>query len=896
MSYRRVLLLGELGADPGRAFAAVRALAPDIEALTVLACPPPRPLSWLPGAGAPVPARDASAWLDGMREAAARLAAHARVALAPDLEAGALARLAGEREVDLVVAGPLPVAAVAALAELRKRRPVAVLWLPAAAPPSGDRPISELLCVALGERARASVAGFLRDHGDPAHRVTLVSLARPTPVELAAALRVAGVRAPVELAGGFGLGPWRAVDLVSRERPIDLVILARFPGALLRSARWPAPVLVLPPLPPARPVLRRPLDLPDLLDAGGPVRVRVGYAYGVGRNPPVEDQELAFVSGGRVVARASTREGEAELPEGLAADSLGVFRTRDAAGLDPLAAVERQVAVIRPGGRPLVPFDAELADEELAEVARLDGAEPLAVRLRPVRSCHLVRERLRAAGIAPRVVDASAVLDEGEAADVGEALDAVRLARVGARLLAAGFPVAAVVHRGAHAPAAAGLEALRPTQLAGRAWRLPVPAPRPSSLDARLDAATAAPPLGGNRVELELDNATARGWLLGAIASARRTLHFQAYMATDDDAGRAVEAALAEAGARGVAVRVLVDSLHGLHGSFGLRNPLLARLSACRGVELRVSRPIAAVPSLEDLKRRDHRKLAVADGRVALVGGRNLAHEYYTGFDEVRVGPRTPWREVPWLDGGARVEGPAVASVERAFLQAWTGAGGAPFEIEEPAPAGPARVRVVVHRGLRDAGTLEAYLALIESARSHVVAVNGFPLLLELEHALVRALRRGVRVRVLFGEVTPTHGGEPFEGQWATARAAASWLVHSRIDALVAAGAEAWMLALREVPGWDPGLGVVQPHVHAKAMSADGLACAVGSANLDVTASYWEDELLLVVEDAPVARALEARVDALLAGSTRVDRSDPAWQRLLRGREWARHWPGVLSI
>jgi phosphatidylserine/phosphatidylglycerophosphate/cardiolipin synthase-like enzyme len=367
-------------------------------------------------------------------------------------------------------------------------------------------------------------------------------------------------------------------------------------------------------------------------------------------------------------------------------------------------------------------------------------------------------------------------------------------------------------------------------------------------------------------------------------------------MATDDDVGREVEAALAGAAGRGVAVRVLVDSLHGLHGSFGLRNPLLERLAHRPGVELRVARPLGGIPSLEELKQRDHRKLAVADGRVALLGGRNLAHEYYTGFEEARVTASSPWREVPWLDAGARVEGPAVAAVERSFRDAWSAAGGAAFEVEEPPPAGPTAARVVVHHGLRDAATLEAYLALVESARSHVVAVNGFPLVLELQHALLRALRRRVRVRVLFGLVTPTHGGEPFEGEWSTARTPANWLVHSRIDRLVAAGAEAHRFALRDVPGWDPDLGLVQPHVHAKVMSVDGRACAVGSANLDVTASYWESELLLVVEDEAIARGLEARLDALVAGSVRVDPDDPSWREVARRREWLHHWPGVLSI
>jgi cardiolipin synthase len=75
-----------------------------------------------------------------------------------------------------------------------------------------------------------------------------------------------------------------------------------------------------------------------------------------------------------------------------------------------------------------------------------------------------------------------------------------------------------------------------------------------------------------------------------------------------------------------------------------------------------------------------------------------------------------------------------------------------------------------------------------------------------------------------------------------------------------------------------------------------GEACAVCSANLDITASYWESEVLLVVEDPPVARALEARVDQLIAGSERVERDDPEWQATALRRQWMRRWPSVLSV
>ena len=326
-----------------------------------------------------------------------------------------------------------------------------------------------------------------------------------------------------------------------------------------------------------------------------------------------------------------------------------------------------------------------------------------------------------------------------------------------------------------------------------------------------------------------------------------------------------------------------------------MRNPLLERLGNRPGVELRVLRPVTGAPSLEDLKQRDHRKVAIIDGALALLGGRNLSHEYYTGFEEVNLTPRSLWREVPWLDAGARVEGPAVAALERTFLQAWTGAGGSAFDMAEIPECGPTPARVVVHLGLRDASTLETYLALIETAKSHVYAVNGFPLILEIQHALLRALRRGVRVRALFGNLTPTHDGKRFEGPWGTARVAATELVASRIDTVVAAGGECYQLAMPEQPGW-AGLGVLRPHVHAKVMSVDGRVCSVGSANLDITAGYWENELLLLLEDPTIASALEARIDQLIAGSARVDRDEPAWRQTARRRDWMRHWPGVLSV
>jgi phosphatidylserine/phosphatidylglycerophosphate/cardiolipin synthase-like enzyme len=900
VKYQRILLITPLEGDARPVIAAIRRVAPEAQRLVIVTALPTRKLAWLIN-DAPSDLQLNGASLDGLRDAARGAAAAIDVQLVPELEVGVLDEIVAASGAELLVTPALHLGGVSIVAALRARRSVAVLWVPESIAPQAEGRMIELICIAFGRQARVAIAAFLRAHGDPAQHVTIPLLLGPVPHDLVAAVEVAGIHAAVEFAALRGLSPRQWLDERMRTRPPDLLIYARMPTALLLSAHWRVPSLLLPPpAPVTRAPLRLDMDAADLVDEGTALRARFEYAFGIGRREPIPDQPLAFVSGGRVVALLTTSDGEAELPGGLQAGSYGVFRTTEEAPVQPLADLEQNVLVLRPAAVPLVLFDAELAPEGLAALRGLAAAgtrELLAVRIRPIRSCRSIRARLQAAGFEPRVVDARVVLDEGAALDVSELLDAVRLARVASRMRVTGFPVVAIVYRGAEQPVAHGFAALAVDDLNSAVpLLLTRPGGWPMTLAAHLDATTATPLIAGNRIDIELDNIKARRWLLEAIAAATRRIHLQVYAAADDEVGRQVEAALTQAAARGVTVRVLVDSLHGRHGSLGVVNPLLARLGSQPGIELRVSQPITDLPSLQELKQRDHRKLVVIDNRLALLGGRNLSHEYYSGFDEVPLTPQSMWREVPWLDAGARVEGPAVTALERGFLIAWTEQGGSTFDVADTAPAGDAPARVVTHRGLRDAFTLEAYLAIIETAQSQLHVVCGFPLVLEIQHALLRALRRGVRVTTLFGHLTPTHGGKPFEGPWAAARTAATALVHSRMDALVAAGADGYQFSVPPRPAWTAQLGAVQSHVHAKAMSADGRVCAVGSANMDITGGYWESELLLVVEDASIAGAFEARVVELIADSVRVDRDDPNWQAMARGRQWMRHWPGVLSI
>jgi len=757
--------------------------------------------------------------------------------------------------IDLVVADHLSVADLPMISEIRKRTGSTILWIQTAVPATGAE--LHVLGLAAGARATAAVAAFLREHGDATFRARVAAAIPPPGAET-----------------------------------IDLIVVPRFPGLLLQLLAQRAPVLVLPPREVVRAPLARDIDAPDVIDDRGVIRTTIRYATGVGRLEPIPDQQLEIILHDGVFATVESHDGAVELSAEQVDGAIGIHR----AGV---AHREVEIDLIKPGSRPLVLFDAAIANADLATITRAADRDidVLAVRVRPMQSCRSIRARLMRAGMSPQVVDASAVLDEGSALDVGMHVDAVRLARVAARMRAAGFPVAAIVHSATRVPATIGFAALRASDLASAELQhFAVTPAHTITLAERLDNVTATRSIAGNRIELEIDNAKARRWLVDAIAAAKERVHLQLYMAADDDVGRIVESALTNAAARGVKVRIVADSLHALEGSFGMHNPLLQRLASHRGVELRLGAPLITPPSVEEFKQRDHRKLAVFDGTLALLGGRNLSHEYYSGFDEVPLTTKSSWREVPWLDAGARVEGPAVAALERSFLDAWTAAGGTAYEIIAPPAAGSVAARVAMHHGLRDARTLEAYVALIDSARSHVHVVNGFPLILEIQHALLRALRRGVRVRTLFGNLTPTHAGQPFEGAWSSARVEATNLVHSRMDTLVAAGAEAYELVIPRQTRWNEDVGDIHPHVHAKLSCVDGRVCSVGSANLDVTAGYWESELMLIVEDAAIAASFESRIEEFMARSQRIDRDDLQWQETARRRQWMRHWPGVLSI
>lgn len=137
---------------------------------------------------------------------------------------------------------------------------------------------------------------------------------------------------------------------------------------------------------------------------------------------------------------------------------------------------------------------------------------------------------------------------------------------------------------------------------------------------------------------------------LALIKAARRSLDLQYYHWADDDSGRHLLHALQAAADRGLRIRLLIDDF----GAQGL-DPALAALASSPGVAVRLFNPallrrwrnVNLALDFGRLNRRMHNKALVADGDCCILGGRNIADEYFAGngqyhfidFDVFGVGP-----------------------------------------------------------------------------------------------------------------------------------------------------------------------------------------------------------------------------------------------------------------
>lgn len=329
-----------------------------------------------------------------------------------------------------------------------------------------------------------------------------------------------------------------------------------------------------------------------------------------------------------------------------------------------------------------------------------------------------------------------------------------------------------------------------------------------------------APLVRGNSVRLLRDAVENYPAWLAAMASARRSIHFENYILHDDVVGRRFAEAFLEKARDGVAVRVVYDWF----GCLGKASAGFWRRLREGGVEVRCYNPPRLDQPLGWIGR-DHRKCLVVDGQVAFV----------TGLCVGRMWEGAPERGLPgWRDTGVEVRGPAVAEVAHAFADSWA-ALGAPLDQEDvAAPAPPAAGDLDLRVVASTPGTAGLYRVdpLVASLARHTLWLTDayFAGTATYVQALRAAAQDGVDVRLL----VPGAGSDLIV-----------------VQAISRAGYRALLEAGVRIFEWNG------PMLHAKTAVADARWARVGSTNLNLASWMGNRELDVVVEDAGFGRRME---------------------------------------
>lgn len=325
--------------------------------------------------------------------------------------------------------------------------------------------------------------------------------------------------------------------------------------------------------------------------------------------------------------------------------------------------------------------------------------------------------------------------------------------------------------------------------------------------------------------------------LIERVRAARTSIRIESYIFELDEKGRELLAELERAADRGVKVRLIIDAI----GSIPWWREDLARLGA-RGVGLRIfGRPrdlfreafrlairgrfFRSFQTLRKFQLRDHRKLAIFDSEIALVGSANIGASFGA------------WRETT-----VELRGPGVAALKQSFVRSWR------FAARESVPE---HERQLLFPAIRNNFTRAERRHANRHFRAHVrdaerrlwMTTAYFHPRPKLLLALFSILKRGVDLRIL----VPRHS----DIAWFP------WLSRAAFAGLMARGARIY-----EYDG---------PMLHAKTTLFDRSAF-VGSRNMNYRSFVHDLELDVELDSPSAVAALEAQFAVDCRNAVELDR------------------------
>lgn len=334
------------------------------------------------------------------------------------------------------------------------------------------------------------------------------------------------------------------------------------------------------------------------------------------------------------------------------------------------------------------------------------------------------------------------------------------------------------------------------------------------------------PLMSSNLVTPLVDGDQAYPAMLEAISNARNHVHLQTFIVGNDKTGRKFLDLLAAKARDGVKVRFLYDRFGSTAAAMG------GLFNDYRRVP---NMAISGWTQSNLLKRqfqfnlRNHRKIAVIDGKTGFIGGVNLRDDNTSGESGTAI------RDYHFM-----VRGPVVHEMQYAFLRDWY------FMTDEnpnvllsknhfpkQESCGPAMARLANSGPTSEEMEVIAkvFFECISWARSELLVVTPyFAPSADILQALKSAARRGVNIRLLM----------PLDNNHIYTELAGMALYEELMDNGVR--------IFRRRP----------PFIHAKALVADGQVALIGSANFDLRSLRLNYESNMAVFDDDFALRLRA--------------------------------------
>jgi cardiolipin synthase len=376
-----------------------------------------------------------------------------------------------------------------------------------------------------------------------------------------------------------------------------------------------------------------------------------------------------------------------------------------------------------------------------------------------------------------------------------------------------------------------------------------------------------SPIVFGNEIMLLPSGTDAFKAIFTAIAGARDSINLEYFILADIvSGGTRLSDLLINRLRAGVKVNMIYDS-------FGPRDTPAAFFEALRQAGAKILQFNPVDPFSAGLawapNDRDHRKIAVVDGRIGFTGGVNL-DKAYENPPSAGIPADGNTRKAYWRDTAVRIEGPAVAELQKLFFGTWREQN-AP--VAEPADYFPQLPRMGVQTiriiGSSPGNKAPLYyasaLTAFQSARRRVWLCSGYfvPPHQEREE-LAKIARSGIDVRI----VAPAFSD--VQSAVYAARAAYGDLLQAGVQ----------IFEMRDAV------------VHAKLAVVDETWTVVGSSNLDRRSVVFNNEVDAVMLGHATAAQVEALMQSYMQVAHKVELRD--WRNrplAARMREWrARIW------